>query len=271
MLFKKRSPETSKALSVGFSSFIMNLSEAFPMFALQKFILSVADHVGRLNSILTLFNIEGRLYVLTVCVMYAFDSSFLPAASHAFGKRSYRRLNRLLIHAMWVLILWASMCTAIMIGFSSEIVSLFVNDQDVLDAAVELIPYNFATLPVYVVHTVLISYLQATKRSTRATVFSLLTTLVPLPVYAPIVYTLFPNSLDWIYSSYIFSDVVGFLVTVFGSITTLRKMNKLKDGEEFPPEKKCCCSKPDTNENATISTTTSINSIAEQYGNDRKI
>lgn len=236
MFFRKFSPETIKALKVGFASFILNLSEAFPQFAQQKFIVLVADHVNLREPVLTSWNIFGRLYSVALCILVAFDSAFIPSASYAYARRQYKRVIRLTLHTLWITIVWAGIAALVTSVWPVEITRLFSKDPQVLELSRDCIWLGFVSLPLYTVHAIVISYLQAVKRPTRATILSIITTLVPLPIASCVCYFTHPNSLRWIFAAYIINDILTTIVTLVGMASPLFRMMRLNDGESFTDE-----------------------------------
>ena len=238
MFFNKFSTETWKAISVGCSTFILNLSEAFPQFALQKFIMMVATHVGVLDELMTMFTIFSRLYTFAVCILVAFESAYVPPASYAFGEKKYRRVIVLSIHTLWMSFAWSGIIEIIFISFPAQIFSIFTKDPKVAEQAKQLMPIGFATLPLYNVHALVISFLQSAKRPIRATIVSIITNIIPIPLFSVIIYyCISQTSLKWMFMTYVFNDISSTLMSVGLSIYPFYLLIKKKDGEEFPPER----------------------------------
>ena len=239
MFISKFSPETWKSIKVGFATFVLCLSEAFPQFALQKYIIMVATTQGIQEEIMQMFTIISRLYSFAICILVAFDSAYVPPASYAFGKRQYKRVIRLSLHVIWLSCAWSGLFEIIVLIFPSQIFGIFTNDPIVKEQAKILTPFEFATLPVYNVHAIVISFLQSAKRPTRASIISLLTNIVPIPLAGSIIYyCISKTSLKWMFSTYIFNDVIAAIISLVGAIYPFRLLMKIKDGVPFPEEGK---------------------------------
>lgn len=238
MLFNKFSNETKNALKVGFASFVLNLSEAFPEFAMQKFIILVADHVNLRDPVLASWYIFGCLYSISLCVMIAFDSAYMPSASYAYGKRQYKRIVKLTLHSLWITLVYASIISSIIIIFPTTIPSFFTKDEQILGVFKNYLWLAFLSIPLYPIPPLVISFFQAIKRPTPATIISLLTTLIPMPVFSAIFYYTHPSSLRWIYSTYIAADILSGLIAIIGILPIFIKLSKLNDGDKFDDEEK---------------------------------
>ena len=124
---------------------------------------------------------------------------------------------------------------------------LATKDPKVAEQAKSLMPIGFATLPLYIVHEFAISFLQSSKRAIRATVVSITTNVIPIPLFALIIYYLISKtSLKWIFMTYVFNDITTTLMSIGMSIYPIYLLVKAKPGEDIPPEKSC--GKPETNE-----------------------
>ena len=237
MLINKFSTETWKSIKVGFASFILNLSEAFPQFATQKYILSVSENLGILTEMLPLWTIFCRLYSLATCILVAFGSAYIPPASYAYGKKLYKRVIRLSIHTFWITIVWAGTFDFILSVFPNYIIGIFTNDSKVINLGSNLLPLGFYTLPLYCIHSIIISFLQSTKRPTRATIISVLTTLVPMPTISTIIYfSTHAQNIKWIFSTYIWDDISTSLISIALAFYPFYLMLKAKDGDTIPEE-----------------------------------
>ena len=239
MFISKPSPETWKAVKVGFASFILNLSMAVPQFVTQKYIMIVASNCGVLDAVLSLFNIFCRLYNLSGCVLVAFDSSYIPSASYAFGKKLYHRVKMLSIHTLWITFVWGVIVVVIVLSFPTQLVSIFTKDEEVLHQAKELLPFGFMSLPLYSIHSLVISFLQAAKRPIRATFVSFLTTIVPMPIISTaIFFATNQSNLKWMFGTYIVDDISTSILSIVCSIYPFYMLSKVKDGDDFPEEGK---------------------------------
>ena len=207
------------------------------------------------DPILSSWNIIGRLYTVAICIMVAFDSAFIPSASYAYGHRLYKRVVRLCLHTFWITFVYAGIMSAIVMIWPVELTKLFSKEKDVLFIAKKFMWIAFLSLPIYPVHAIVISFLQAIKRPTRATVLSLITTLVPMPIFSAIFYFTHPDSLAWIFGAYIATDISTSLITLVGMSSIFFRMMKLNNGDEFSDEEEI--------QSPSIPITKSVESIAD--------
>lgn len=234
--FAKHSSQSIKAISVGMASFILNFSEAFPHIYLQHFIYKVAEVNGVKESVESMWPIMTRLYMLSLSILAALDTGFLPAASYAYGQKNYSRIKALLFHMSWISFIWSATNSFVMSVFPEKIFGIFTKNKDALRIVPKLIWRIFATNPLYLIHEQVISYLQAVKRPTRATIVSVLTMVIPIPVTSTIIYYTKKNDLQWMFNTYLFEDAGTALISLTGLSTVLFRMWRLKDGEDFSDE-----------------------------------
>ncbi|EAY01707.1 hypothetical protein TVAG_316950 [Trichomonas vaginalis G3] len=232
----KFSKETWKALNTGTASFILNFSEAFPHIYLQKFVYTVAEHNGIKDVVMSMWSTMTRLYMFSLSILAALDSGFLPPASYAYGEKKYSRIKALLFHMSWISFIWAVINAVGISLFPRQIFSLFTKDKDVLNFLPNTIWRIWATLPLYLIHEQVISYLQAVDRPHRATIVSVLTMAIPIPTISTIIYYTKKDDIHWMFNTYLFEDVGTSLIALSGAATTLWQMWRLKDGKTFQGE-----------------------------------
>ena len=214
MFLNPLSEHTKQALKVGFASFMLNLSSSVPEFALQKYMALCADAIGELTPILALWDTFSRFFEVGLSVMYAFDASYLPAASYAYGKREYSRYLRLSYHTLWITFVWCALFAAVMCLFPQQIASLWNKDERFLYWAKELFPIGFLTLPLWPISSLSISFLEAGNYPGRASFLSVVTTFIPLPVISTIIYFFGSKDPRLQFSSYIWNDITKSIISV---------------------------------------------------------
>ena len=227
MFFKKFDKESYGALLTGISALIMNLSTTIPSIFLQKFIAIAANKIGAYETVMALWNANVRLYTLSLCVSMALNTAYLPAASYAFGKKKYGRILGLTFHVAWISLVWGALVTFIVCAFPKAVGRIWSTSDDFLYWAGEILPVCFYTIMLCSMKFIMISFLQATQRNFLASVTSISTELLPLPIFACIFhYTGNKDSPKRIFYSYVCNDIFSFLVCCCATVPSMIRFYK---------------------------------------------
>ena len=140
------------------------------------------------------------------------NQGFLPAASFAFGACRFKRLRNLSLHALWVGTAWNVLCELVILLNAKSIARIWINDSEIIS-----ITDAFLNNAMYCAFLIMVRYfsittLQACKKILISTVQSVVTTLVPLPVFSSILYFTDKNSPTRIVYSFLMLDVFTFIV-----------------------------------------------------------
>ena len=234
MFTSKPSKHSYSALKIGFASFIMNLSSAIPEFAMQKFVTMTAQKLGQLSPILALWDTFNKLYELGLAIMYALDGSFLPSASFAYGRRMFRRFQRLACHTLWLNVVWCVTFSALLIIFPTQIASIWSKETQFLYWAKELFPIGYCTLFLWPVSSISISYLESSNYPGRASMLSIFTTFIPLPLCSTLIFFFGKTDLRLMFMSYIGDDVLKTIISLIICIPAFITIKNAKDGFDIP-------------------------------------
>ena len=266
MFLKKPSKHSYSALKIGFASFMLNLSSAVPEFALQKFMAMTASAIGQLSPILALWDTFSRLYEMGLAIMYAFDGSFLPSASYAYGRRLYKRFIKLAGHTLWITVVWCGIFSAVLCLFPAQIASLWSKDESFLYWAKELFPIGYCTLCLWPFSSISISFLEASNFPGRASLLSVVTTFVPLPLASVLLYYLGPRDPRVMFTAYICDDVGKLFISLIIILQPLIMIKKAKEGCDIPnhPDEKEEEDEDDVvRSQSTLASVTSVASTSE--------
>ena len=221
------SKDSMTALKVGASSLIMHLSTTIPAIVMQKYIALTAAYVDQFEDIMAMWNVVLRLYQLAVCIVLAFNTAYLPAASYAFGRSDYKRIVRLTLHALWVTIVWAGICNAVICLLPRQLGMIWSSKDNFLSWVERILPRSFMVIVLCPIPYISIAFLQAVNRPLFASILSILTSLVPLPVFSSIMYftdRTDPVRLFWAYVMRdVFSLVVSIAIVAYPFVDVIRK------------------------------------------------
>lgn len=233
MFFSKFSKETSPALRLGLSTLVENLSLSLPLLLLQKYFNSAATEIHEYDNCITSWAIVEKLYLLIGGVCIGFSQGFLPAATYAYGARQYRRYTRLMLHSLWLSTLWSTVFSAVVILFPRQIVSFWSTDKHFQDIAVQIVPVLFYTALTLGIQYVVPCALQSMLRVFLSTTLSVLTLLLPMPVFSTILYFTGDGKKNprRMMFTYTFNDVYAVILCFLFAVVPIYKLLKLKDGE----------------------------------------
>lgn len=233
MFIRKFSPHTYDGLKVGMGAFMLYLSSAIPGFVMQKYITLTAQAIDNVTSkaVLAMLDTFNKLYELGISITYAFDASFLPSASYAYGKRQYRRIHKLAGHTLWISIVPSVSFSVIVSIFARKIASLWSIDERYLYWAEQLFPIGYLTLFMWPISSCFLTYLESTDYPGRATASSIITSIVPLPLISTIIYFSGKNNLKLLFTSYIWQNVAQVVLAIPFVLGPFLSIHKTKDGD----------------------------------------
>ena len=231
------SRDSLAALKVGLSSLIMHLSTTIPAVFMQKYIALTADYVNQFEDIMAMWNVVLRLNQLSVCIVLAFNTAYLPAASYAFGKSDYRRIVRLTLHTLWVTLVWAGICNALICLLPRQLGMIWSSRDNFLVWVERILPRAFMVIVLCPFPYISIAFLQAVNRPLFASILSVLTSLVPLPVFSSIMYFTDRTDPVRLFWAYIMKDIFSLVMSLaivsypFISIVRQSRYTPFQDGE----------------------------------------
>jgi Na+-driven multidrug efflux pump len=228
--FKKFCASSWEATKTGFTEFSSYACFYLPNIIVQKYITLAAEGTGRYTDYVACYNVVSKVWQLAQALATALPEGFLPAASYAVAAH---RPNRVLKLAFWSAILvfaWCSFTEAILLGLGKYIAECFVSKPDLVRTTQTFlrITYMLACLSGEIgVTTVL---LQATKRNGWALLFAVSTQMIPVPLFATILYFTDPNK-DVFRLVYMWAggDALNFVTSMIFMTFPLREMWKIKD------------------------------------------
>lgn len=214
MFCKKFAAETKHALNVGISTLIENLSASLPDIAIQKFLGEAANEIDKYNVILSVWNLEERLFVFIICVCVGFAQGLLPAASYAYGAKRNRRVRNLALHCFWLGTVWLVCVEVIIVSNSYAFSGIWLKDPEFQGWAKKILNNAMYTLVLYMFRYTSITTLQATEQIMVATIQSVITLLLPIPMFSCIMFFAFKHDPVRVIQAFIWSDIWGAVVCI---------------------------------------------------------
>jgi len=205
---------TWQALKIGASQFVLVLSFSLPGVVLRKYLGMACTSVDTYNDVMAAYNTLLRFYMLVFSVSGSLILGFVPAASYSYGARRFRRVMFLLLHSFWISLAWCVVCMVFTVGFPRISASIFSTSKGYLDWS-EVILRNSTLFAFLTPIPVLIqALLQAQQLGGKATTLSLLTQLIPIPIFSIIMYYSDKTNPGRIFYAYAAQQILGVIFSI---------------------------------------------------------
>jgi Na+-driven multidrug efflux pump len=225
-----------EATKTGLTEFANYVCYNLPDVIVQKYVSLAAQASGHYTDVVASYNIVMKVYPLSQAFAIACPEGFLPAASYAVAAH---RPKRVLWLGFWSAILvfaWCSFTEAILLGFGKYIAELFTSSSSMVRTTQIMLrtSYMLGCLSGEVgVATVL---LQATERNVLAVVFAIFTQMIPIPLFATILFFTDPTrDVDRLMYMWVGGDGLNFVTSMVFMAFPLWEMWKIKDIERSTP------------------------------------
>lgn len=232
MYLKKFSTHSWKALRVSISQLISNLATSLPILVLSKLVASSATHAGNYVPVMAGWNVIDRLYAFSICICNGLNQGFLPAASYAYGCQRLNRLLRMFLLTILMGTIWTSLVCIIIESIPKQIAKIWGKDEDYLKVCPKMLRIGFVSC--FANQTILTTsaILQAMKMVVLSIISSVLTMLIPIPIFSFILYFTNKNDPIRMIYSFIGHDAWAVLISIIIIIWKLRFLWKApKDSE----------------------------------------
>lgn len=232
MYFKKFSTHSWKALKVSLSQLISNLATALPILILSKLIAQSSTNAGNYVDAMAVWNVNDRLYAFAICICNGLNQGFLPAASYAFGSNRLNRLLRMFLITCLMGTIWTTFVCILIESIPKQIAEIWGHDEGYLKIAPKMLRISYASCFANQVILSTAAILQAMKMVILSIITSVLTMLIPIPVFGFILYYTKKDDPVRMMFSFIGHDIWAVVVSIAIIIWKLRFLWKApKDSE----------------------------------------
>jgi Na+-driven multidrug efflux pump len=188
MFISKPSRETCEALQLGLSSLAAQLAGTFPILLMQKYVNLAATSIGEYETVIAVWAVTEKLYLLIGGACIGFSFGLLPGAALAYGANRLNRVFWLAVHALWIATALSTALSVILIFAPGTVAKLWSSDPNFIRWCKKMIP-----IPVYTVPAIGFQYLapvllQAMQRVRASVILSTFTMLISVPIFATILY-----------------------------------------------------------------------------------
>ncbi|MBR0287020.1 MAG: MATE family efflux transporter [Bacteroidales bacterium] len=214
------------SLAIGMGPFLMNLASCIVVLFINQQLVKWGGDLA-----IGAYGIVNRLVFLFVMIVMGFNQGMQPIAGYNFGARQYGRVREVYVKTA----LWATLVTTL--GFivseflARPAVEIFTNDPILIEKAANgLRKMNivFGIVGFQMVTTNLFQCLGMVRKSIFLSLSRQLLFLLPCIYILPALL----ESEDGVWYSFPISDTIAAIITAIMAVGLLRKLGKLKDGED---------------------------------------
>ncbi|EAY13432.1 hypothetical protein TVAG_206000 [Trichomonas vaginalis G3] len=260
MFFKCFTPETKHALNIGLSTLISQISLNLPFLIMQKYVNNAAIAINEYGNSVAVWAVVEKLYLIVGGVCIGFSNGFLNPGSYAYGAKNIKRMCRLVVHGLWLCTFTCAIISIFIIAMPVQISLLWSDNETFLEMSKGITPILYYTAFTLGVQYMVPVLLQATKKIMASSVLSVLTLVLPVPVFSTFLYFTGDGKRNpkRIFYAYTCNDLYSLIVCILFAIKPIRMMYKaIKHGiMEEDEEKKS--EKPPSEDNLSIDNTDSM-------------
>jgi len=214
------------SLAIGMGPFLMNLASCIVVLFINQQLVKWGGDLA-----LGAYGIVNRICFLFIMIVMGFNQGMQPIAGYNYGARQYRRVREVYTKTA----LWATLvCTAgwlVSEFLSRPVVNIFTNDPVLLDLGARGIRMMNIVFPIVGFQMVTTNLFQCLGMVKKSVFLSLSRQLLFL---LPCIYIL-PGILEseaGVWYSFPISDAISAIITAILGIALIRKLGRLKDGDD---------------------------------------
>ena len=214
------------SLAIGLGPFLMNLASCIVVLFINQQLVKWGGDLA-----IGAYGIVNRISFLFVMVVMGFNQGMQPIAGYNYGARQYGRVREVYVKTA----LWATLVTTV--GFivseflSGPTVSIFTGDPVLLEKAARGLRKMNIVFPIVGFQMVTTNLFQCLGMVKKSVFLSLSRQLLFL---LPCIYILPPllESENGVWYSFPISDSIAAFLTALLAVGLLRKLGRLKDGDD---------------------------------------
>lgn len=226
MFWKPFCRETWHAIKIGLSTLISQISLTLPFLLMQKYVNNAATAIGEYGNVVAVWAVVEKLYLIVGGICVGFSNGFLNPGSYAFGAKNMSRMFRLMVHGIWLCTAACLLISIIIISMPVQISLLWSNNETFLMMSKGITPILYYTAFTLGIQYMVPVVLQASKRIFASSALSILTLVLPVPVFSTILYFTGDGKTNprRIFYTYTCNDLYSFIVCWIFFIAPLKRM-----------------------------------------------
>jgi Na+-driven multidrug efflux pump len=182
-----------------------------------------AERAGKYEDVVSAWNVVDRVYIFVVCICLGLNQGLLPAASYAFGSGRLNRLLRLSLVTVAMGTVWSVTCCTVIIAIPKQIAGIWGSGEGFKQVCATMLFRGFVTCWLNQCQLTMTAMLQAMKMILLSVVASILMLMVPLPIFAAVLYVTGGRSEpERLVYAYVANDGWGFVIVVIICLWKLR-------------------------------------------------
>jgi putative MATE family efflux protein len=191
---------------VGFSTFIIEISDAVVAVILNNLLSSYGGDLAIIT-----FGLITRVSMFLFMTVLGISTAMQPIAAYNFGAENFKRLKEVVKISIISVSISSTILWAIFMIFSKQLISLFINDIVIIEAASKAFRIVIAVFPTLGIYYLSIYYCQAINRVKTSFKLSIYRQII---IFIPLAYALM-SGLDmgvlgaWL--AYPISDIISFV------------------------------------------------------------
>ncbi|MCR4844896.1 MAG: MATE family efflux transporter [Bacteroidales bacterium] len=214
------------SLAIGLGPFLMNLASCIVVLFINQQLVKWGGDLA-----IGAYGIVNRLVFLFVMIVMGFNQGMQPIAGYNFGARQYARVRDVYVKTA----LWATLVTTlgwvVFVFLPQTAVNIFTNDPVLMEKASRGLQKMNVVFPIVGFQMVTTNLFQCLGMVRKSILLSLSRQLLFL---LPCIYLLpaLLESENGVWYSFPISDIVSALLTGIFAAGLLRKLGRLKDGDD---------------------------------------
>lgn len=198
------------------------------MLLLAKLTAKSAERAGCYTEAMAAWNVLDRLYIFCICVCNALNQGYLPSASYAFGSKRLNRLVRLATCTVALGMVWSVCCTIVLTTCPKHVAKIWGKDPLFLEITEQMMIPGFSTSWLNPMIFTLTASLQAMTMVGLSIFTSCMVFLLPIPIFATILYVTKNNDPARMIWSFVAHDTWGAVLVIIITAVKLRFLWKEK-------------------------------------------
>lgn len=198
------------------------MSGNLPDIVIQKWLGNSGNAIGQYNVVISAWNVTIRIYMFIVCINNGIAQGLLPTASFAFGSGRLKRLRNLAFHALWIGTIWNAFCEVIVVTNARSISKIWVKEEKFLNMAEKFFKNAFLCIFTSMFKLASITTLQSCKKIVVSIIQSIITLLIPIPMFSTIMYFTDKANPPRLLYSFLMTDIMAFVISLIIVLINLR-------------------------------------------------
>jgi putative efflux protein, MATE family len=209
---------------IGFSTFIVEISDAILAVVLNKILAQIGGDTG-----IVAVGLVSRVSMILFITVIGISAAMQPIVSYNYGAENYDRVKKIVGLSIKSVTITSIFLWVLTMIFTKQIIGLFVNDQNIINYTVSAFRLVIAVFPCVGVYFVAIYYYQAMGMARASVLLSIFREiLVLIPLLHIMVYGLRLGVIG-AWTAYPAADIISFVVAVI-----YIKCNRVESIENVP-------------------------------------